>query len=69
MLASRPSSANCGANSLPTGLKVCNLKNRRVNLNYLLQSNEHRVSHRSVGTANELPAMVISIVRYQQNRL
>jgi hypothetical protein len=66
MLASRPSFATCRTNSLPTGLKVCNFKNRRINFNDLFQSNEYGIRHRNFGGSNALPAMGVSVVRNQQ---
>jgi hypothetical protein len=69
MLAACPSFTHRVANSLPPWLEVCNFENSRVKLNNLLESNELGVSHRSLGAADELPAMVIGIVRHQQYRL
>ena len=69
MLASCPSSADRVANSLPTWREICNFKNGRVKSNNLLQANKLGISRRSVGSADELPAMIVGIVRDEQYRL
>jgi len=67
MLSASPHSANHVVNCLPTRKKVCNFHNRRVNLNNLLQTNELGVRCRSIGTADELPAMIIRVVGDQKD--
>ena len=68
MLASCPSSADRVANSLPTWREVRNFENGLVKSNNLLQANQLGISHRSVGGADELPAMIVGIVRNEQYR-
>ena len=48
MLATRPRTTNALTNSLPTGRKIRNFQNRRINLHDLFQSNELGISRRSV---------------------
>jgi len=65
MLPSQPGSTDHGTNCLPARCKVCNLENSRIKLDNLFQADEYSISHRSIGNADKLPAMIICIVRDQ----
>src|SRR6185503_1765657 len=69
MLAAHPRPADTLSHCLPAWWKVRNLENCRIEFNDMLQTSEHGVSHRSVRSADELPTVVVCIVRYQQYRL
>jgi hypothetical protein len=68
MLASRPSPIHPLTNSLPTRPQVRNFENRRIKSNNCLQRDQLGVSHRHVRSPDELPAMIIRIMRNQQYR-
>ena len=62
MLTPRPRAADRLTNRLPTGWKVCHFENRRIESHNRLQANKPGISHRCICSADELPAVIISIV-------